>query len=208
MKMKLKENKGVSNSVVVMLVIFIAILVCLLFYFIKNPIVKVVEKEEAITPPPANTQAVETPKTYTYKDIKGQYKYSEKIKIEEDYQPECIYDLRLNDDGTFHYEVFVDTPDGYYGNYFIEGNEIVLNTLFSHGSGAGFGFKNKTFKLKINSDGTITDSNDYGIKISNTNVILKRTSTELDKFDTLVYQLQTAIESEEKESTHYFWIDK
>ena len=59
MKINLKENKGVSNSVVVMLVVFIAILVCLLFYFIKNPIVKVVDKEEAITPPPATTQVAE-----------------------------------------------------------------------------------------------------------------------------------------------------
>ena len=59
MKINLKENKGVSNSVVVMLVVFIAILVCLLFYFIKNPIVKVVEKEEAVTPPPATTQVAE-----------------------------------------------------------------------------------------------------------------------------------------------------
>ena len=65
----LKGNKGASNSVVVMLVVFIAILICLLFYFIKNPIVKYVEKEVAVTQTPANTTAVEAPKTYTYKDF-------------------------------------------------------------------------------------------------------------------------------------------
>jgi len=38
MKIKFKENKGASNAVIVMLVVFIAILICLLLYFIKNPI--------------------------------------------------------------------------------------------------------------------------------------------------------------------------
>ena len=184
MKIKLKGNKGASNAIVIILLIVIFVIAGFALYLIKNPIVKIVEKETAITPPLANTQAIETPKTYTYKEIKGIYKYSEKLKLDEDFEPDFCYNLYLSDDGTFCYDTYADTMEGNCGNYIINGSEIILNKLYTYGSDTAITVTKGTVLLKINEDGTITDINKYHNLLKN-NAILKKENGEIEEFNTL-----------------------
>ncbi len=60
--MKLKENKGISNSVLIMLVVFIAFLICLAIYLVKNLMIKYDEKSEKYSTVSSNSIETETSK--------------------------------------------------------------------------------------------------------------------------------------------------
>ncbi len=122
-------------------------------------------------------------KTYSYKEMKG--KYTGTVKDSTSDGPELAAELYLNDDGTFCFEYAVDAAAGFFGNYIINNDEIMLNTLFTHGSDAGLHFANSQVKLKINSDGTITSLSEGDTET------FTRVSRDLDY--TVVKQLQTAI---------------
>lgn len=112
-----------------------------------------------------NEVAESNSKVYTYEEIKGVYGYKEKNKEE----------LYLKEDGTYNYEENQDAAYGYLGNYIIDGNKILLNQMFYHGSDLGIGVDEKQIKGTINEDGTIT------LNLKGKGKLSKK-SSEVDKY--------------------------
>lgn len=125
-------------------------------------------------------------KSYTYNDVKGTYKFSKEIKRDKDYKPTADYALYLYPDGTYMYEHSIEAAQGIMGNYMIEGEEIILNKLFGHGSDIGVFAEKGQIKLKINKDGSLTDKNNLLREKELSNIKLKKESSSINKdVDTL-----------------------
>ena len=94
---------------------------------------------------------------YSYDNIKGLYKYNKKLNADSTAQ----YELCLLDNGTFSYRYMTEFDHALLGNYIIVNDEIILNQLFTTESDVGIhAIEEGKIKLKINSDGTITDTNE------------------------------------------------
>ena len=94
---------------------------------------------------------------YSYDNIKGLYKYNKKLNADSTAQ----YELCLLDNGTFSYNYMTEFDHALWGNYIIVNDEIILNQLFTTESDVGIhAIEEGKIKLKINSDGTITDTNE------------------------------------------------
>ena len=94
---------------------------------------------------------------YSYDNIKGLYKYNKKLNADSTAQ----YELCLLDNGTFSYHYMTEFDHALWGNYIIVNDEIILNQLFTTESDVGIhAIEEGKIKLKINSDGTITDANE------------------------------------------------
>ena len=94
---------------------------------------------------------------YSYDNIKGLYKYNRKLNADSTAQ----YELCLLDNGTFSYHYMTEFDHALWGNYIIVNDEIILNQLFTTESDVGIhAIEEGKIKLKINSDGTITDTNE------------------------------------------------
>lgn len=134
-------------------------------------------EEENVIEEKANT------KTYTYDNIKGTYEVTKKFKTGED-SDVAYYDLYLYADGTYVYDYVTElagAPFGIMGNYMINGNEIILNKLFSHGSDVGVTKDKGQIKLTINNDGSLTDKNNLLEDNKLKNVKLQKKSTSISK---------------------------
>lgn len=106
-----------------------------------------------------NSDSVEdnTKSAYSYDNIKGLYKYNKKLNADSTAQ----YELCLLDNGTFSYHYMTEFDHALWGNYIIVNDEIILNQLFTTESDVGIhAIEEGKIKLKINSDGTITDTNE------------------------------------------------
>lgn len=113
-----------------------------------------------------NEVAESNKKVYTYEEIKGVYGYKGKNKEE----------LYLKEDGTYNYEGNdTNVSYGYFGNYIIEGNKILLNQMFEHGSDIGVSVNEKQIKGTINEDGTIS------LELKGKGKLSKK-SSEVDKY--------------------------
>lgn len=98
-----------------------------------------------------------TKSAYSYDNIKGLYKYNKKLNADSTAQ----YELCLLDNGTFSYHYMTEFDHALCGNYIIVNDEIILNQLFTTESDVGIhAIEEGKIKLKINSDGTITDTNE------------------------------------------------
>ena len=98
-----------------------------------------------------------TKSAYSYDNIKGLYKYNKKLNADSTAQ----YELCLLHNGTFSYHYMTEFDHALWGNYIIVNDEIILNQLFTTESDVGIhAIEEGKIKLKINSDGTITDTNE------------------------------------------------
>ena len=97
-----------------------------------------------------------TKNTYFYKDIKGIYECSKNYS-----DVSSSYKLTLYENGTFKYLIAFEYPTTLIGNYIIVDDEIRLNEIFVMGGSAGLSATSQTLTLKINSDGTIGDTNHF-----------------------------------------------
>ena len=115
------------------------------------------------------------PKTYTYSNIKGLYKNTIKSK-EEDI--DINYELYLYENGTFDYQSYAMASNGVIGNYIIVDNNIILNYLFRTGSDAAIDATEGQKVLKIDEDGSITDSKPE--MLNSTSLLLKKISDKTE----------------------------
>lgn len=89
--------------------------------------------------------------------ISGLYKYNKDFNE----QLGIGYYLYLYSNGTFKYEHSSMAATGEIGEYTINGDNLILNTQYKTGSDVGIGTSNDVIKLTINSDGSITDKNNF-----------------------------------------------
>lgn len=98
-----------------------------------------------------------TKSAFSYDNVKWLYKYNKKLNADSTAQ----YELCLLDNGTFSYHYMTEFDHALWGNYIIVNDEIILNQLFTTESDVGIhAIEEGKIKLKINSDGTITDTNE------------------------------------------------
>ena len=69
--------------------------------------------------------------------------------------------MTLFENGTYRYDYGFFAMGGTYGNYTIEGDTLILNKWFNHGSDVGATATTGEIRLKINKDGSITDTNSH-----------------------------------------------
>ena len=140
--------------------------------------------------PPVETKKETTniAKTYTYESIKGLYKEKNVVDQEREKDttlaPKERY-LLLNQNGTFYYQLPVRTASGYYGNYKIEGNKIILTYWFYVSSAIKSLNDNetKTNTIIINEDGTIKDS--YAPNYNNVKEEISLTQADNSEYEKL-----------------------
>lgn len=210
---KIKDNKGITNMtlITIVLVIIILMLLAAVIYLVKNPTTTYItqnapneqqltnssktEEQEVVKEniQVSNNTISNTAETENqYEKLKGQYYGINNVYYDSaDAEIPCEYKLYLKEDGTFDYHIVFDNDSGFCGNYIINGSEIVLNKLFSYGSDVGITSVSGQVKLKINSNGTITDSNKYYEEFSVKDIILTRKATEVT--ETLKLHIDSAI---------------
>lgn len=182
MKEKNKKTKEVETNtkgqmwIVVLIAIIVIALGCEFVYILnmRNSIQsqnKVYDQETI----------VEKIKMYTYSDLQGIYEFTKEFEVDEDTNLTANYKLYLYSDGTYVYDYSVDASFGIMGNYIIEGKEIILNQLFSHGSDVVVSKANGKIKLTINDDGSLTDKNNLLEDIDLNNIELKKKSSLISK---------------------------
>lgn len=112
-----------------------------------------------------NKIEIECEESYTYEDIEGYYSgniFAENLESMSDdgsYGENVSYSLYLWKDGIFKYSYSAYAPEGWIGNYIIDGNTIILNYLYKTNSGAGFVVTKGSNKLMISDDGNILNYN-------------------------------------------------
>lgn len=206
----MEEKKPIKISLSTFFLILAVIVICIISYFaftVYNEKIQLSEDLanlnsenqkliEEVNTKITNTQIIakntnaasvnEETKSYSYKDIKGLYRFAKEIQ-----NSDVRYDLYMYDNGTFEYMYCFDTEASIIGNYIIEDNVIILNKIFAGGNDVGLGTTTGQIKLKINSDGTITDTNNLvdekikarGLNIDLSNVTLtKASSTEEQEY--------------------------
>lgn len=137
-------KKGIKIILGVIIVLLIAIIGVLAYMYVKSE--KMVK---------------------TQKDVKGVYEtYYEVIDYE---YPEdgnkALYMLTLYENGTYCYDYEFFAAMGEYGNYTIDGDTLILNAWFDHGSDVSVNPVVRETRLKINKDGSITDTDSHFDKI-------------------------------------------
>ena len=122
---------------------------------------------------------VATKKQYTFKELTGHYGYED---TKGNNGNGIYFRLILNENGTFEYR-YNELLAGFYGNYTIDGDTIILNKWNSVGSDPKKLFVNGTIKFKINNDGSITGYNLENWDKTMPSVVLKKESTKGTDFD-------------------------
>lgn len=123
--MRLRENKGAANSIVVMLMVFILILICLLFWLVKHPMVKYVEKDTVNTQAQANVVETKTQVSENNIDISkfiGNW-YAE-------FGPDGPVNIKIEDKNiTWIYDEFNGSPSRTVNvnSYSIENDKLIIN---------------------------------------------------------------------------------
>ena len=194
---KVKDDKGITNMtlITIALAIIILMLLVVVIYLVKNsnttyitqnlPTQQSVSNLSKVEIEQENIQLsnVETNKVDNenkYEKIKGEYYGINNVYYDSaEAEIPCEYKLYLKEDGTFDYNVIFDNHSGFCGNYIINDSEIILNKLFQYGSDVSLTAVEGQVKLKINQDGTITDSNKYYEEFSVKDIILTRRTTEI-----------------------------
>lgn len=118
-------------------------------------------------------------KAISYKELDGLYKY---IKDASDYNSEFYY-LNLYENGTFTYRYGESISSGIAGNYIVKDDNIILNKLFNFGTDTSITATNGTVTLKLNNDGTITDTNKF-VKMSSVTLTKANNDTENNRAHT------------------------
>ena len=145
-----------NNSLLITIVILLLIVIGLSSYIIYDKIINKEKEEINISEKnPTNQNNTENENSETnlndneknnntendlenneYYSINGQYEIVKDTykgeKGEGGYVNEIYY---FNDNGLFHYDNSTFGEWGYYGNYLIKNNKIMLNYLFEHGGG-------------------------------------------------------------------------
>ena len=101
----------------------------------------------------------EVVKTYSYSSIKGAYKSQSTIDVGcgEDATGVKGYSMNLYDNGLFEiYENHGCSSVHVLGNYIIEGNKVILNTLFHRDNINGDANTRGSYTFEINSDGSLS----------------------------------------------------
>ena len=154
--MKEKNNKGV-NLLLVILVVALAVL-CFLFATgivnFKND----TTNDDSVNDKPETTNV----KTYSYKELAGLYSYTETLSSQDGENLNETFDLLLNDDGTYFYSDAVRVSMRHIGNYIIEGNNIIINKIYSVSDGPSITPSFETITMTINENGQIL----YNTKIN------------------------------------------
>ena len=198
----IKSNKGITNMtlITIVLVIIILMLLVAVIYLVKNPNTTYITQNLPTEQSQLSSTVIENEKETVkeniqvsnntisnsvdtenqYEKIRGEYYGINNVYYDSvDAEIPCEYKLYLKEDGTFDYHIIFDNDGGFCGNYIINGSEIILNKLFSFGSDVGITTVNGQVKLKLNTDGTVTDANKYYEEFSARDIILTRKSTEV-----------------------------
>ena len=117
-------------------------------------------------------------KTFSYSDVQGLYNGTATDSAKDEEGSNRNYELYLYENGTFIYSNYISTSAGYIGNYTIVDNTINLNYLFSTGNDSALTAASGTKTLKINDDGSITDTKPD--KSSSSNLSLRKDSKAED----------------------------
>ena len=117
-------------------------------------------------------------KTFSYSDVQGLYNGTATDSAKDEEGSNRNYELYLYENGTFIYSNYISTSSGYIGNYTIVDNTINLNYLFSTGNDSALTAAPGTKTLKINDDGSITDTKPD--KSSSSNLGLRKDSKAED----------------------------
>ena len=183
-----KEKKTIKCSYAVLVIILFAALAFVTDYaYIERKTSKCncpkcgATNNEVISDNTDNTQVTEN-EAYSYEDIVGVY---HALVTNQDGQEFSLF-LTLNDDYTFVYNYSVASGNVIYGNYIIDNDKIVLNSLFVSGHGdATVRYHGKKFVIDIISSDQVVDNSGSKVGFGNgddiNNIVLNKDSNYQNK---------------------------
>ena len=187
-KLNKKEDKNIIAVIVIIGILVIILGVVSVYAFrLRNELKKQLEINE-LSQHNLEIKKENTEKTSSEQSKKTQEK--EEIYTSKDVKGTYIAKATLNlfEDGTYDYEDNSDAAYGYYGTYTIDGDKIILNQMFSHGSDVGINPEKKQINGTINKDGSIT------LKLKETTTFNKKSSSNSDSYDSLYEAVKGYIE--------------
>lgn len=176
------EQEKNKKGVVVLLAVLVVILAVLCVLFAIGAInLKSVEMVDNN----ANENTATPAKTVS--DVVGQYtaEFTD-LKTEDENFNKASITLNLYDNGVFTYTFSQYAPYGTFGNYYVNGETIVLTTWFNTDSGTGLNIAKGSKTLTINSDGTISDNSIKAKGLTDneiTSAILKKNDNDISSFE-------------------------
>lgn len=177
-------EKGKNNNGLVALLVVVIIVMAIIIFLLLIGKINLNKDNSSNIETITNNNITNKKTSYNYSDIKGLYEYKSENMIDESgTEFSASYFLYLYENGTFNYRMASFSSYGYMGNYIISDNTVVLNYLFSNNSGSEIEVTTGTKTLTINSDNTLTDTNQLITAIKDTSVILTKASlTEENEF--------------------------
>ncbi len=149
------EKEKNKNGVIILLLVLVIILAVLCVLFATGTINLKSDSVNNNQNTNDATNVTETPKN-TISSITGMYSAKfENLKGDVD---TASITLNLYDNGVFTYVFSQYAPVGTLGNYFVDGDKIILKYWFNSDSGTGLHVTGGSKVLTINSDGSIVDS--------------------------------------------------
>ena len=163
-----------KNVVIVILVILV---LGMGGYLVYNKAIDKDVKEESNT---NKTEIKLTNKEYTYKELAGNYYFETNANFDEIPELKVMFRLVLDENGTFNYQHASQIPEGFLGNYIIDGNKIILNYTFGTGSDSALYYNVGTTTLTIDEEANLTavvgdEANGHYLeRIKGTEIVLKK----------------------------------
>ena len=142
------EKKEKNTIVYKISIIVLFVIICLLVIYIVNIKRNNSETENDVS---SKTTITDCSKTYSANDFVGYYVFEQKINGGTYQKEELAFRyLYLGEDGTFTYDSGLgETSSKILGNYYIKGNKLILNFLFSEPVKGELYFSNGNYELEI-----------------------------------------------------------
>ena len=178
------ENKNGNNGVIALLVVIIIIMGVSLFLSLNGTINFNKENVNSSSNSASGGEVVNDNKvSYSYKEMTGLYTYTSdtwKDELNGGVDENATYQLYLYENGTFVYKVGYKILQYEIGNYTINDNKIILNVLFTKGSGVGINkvSDEQLSNLIINSNAVLEDNNQNIKELNVTSITLNKTNNE------------------------------
>lgn len=186
----------------VFIVILIFIIVGLSFCLIYDKIIDKDDQNEEINSIEESIENQENTKSYTYKDVAGNYYFEANIKIEDLPDAKREYFLILEEDGTYCYDTIFMAHGGHIGNYMIVDDTIVLNYLFSTGNDEGISPYDGSEILQISDNNNLIMQNKNDKQLDLSEMTFERTDMNFEQYS--IYSFDKVVDNKILSNTYTY----
>lgn len=186
----------------VFIVLLIFIIIGLSFYLIYDKVIVKDNQKEGFNNIEETVESQKNAKSYTYKDVAGNYYFEANIKIEDLPDANRKYFLILEEDGTYCYDTIFMAHGGHIGNYMIVDNTIVLNHLFSTGNDEAIVPYDGSEILQISDNNNLIMQNKDDESLELSEMTFERTDMDFEQYS--IYSFDKVVDNKMLSNTYTY----